>query len=93
MKWREMSEACRPGAFCPRAVATDDHGELMARKRASVQKRQREYEKRQREIEKARKAAAKRERRAGGIADVDGDFRPSADAERETPPVPGSRPS
>ncbi len=35
----------------------------MARKRPSVQKRQREYQKRQREIEKAEKAAQKRERR------------------------------
>ena len=35
----------------------------MARKRPSVQKRQREYAKRQREIGKAAKAAQKRERR------------------------------
>ena len=35
----------------------------MARKRPSVQKRQREHLKRQREIDKARKAAEKRERR------------------------------
>ena len=35
----------------------------MARKRPSVQKRQREYQKRQRELDKAKKAAQKRERR------------------------------
>lgn len=35
----------------------------MARKRPSVQKRQREYKKRQRELDKAEKAAQKRERR------------------------------
>jgi hypothetical protein len=35
----------------------------MAKKRPSVQKRQREYEKRQRERDKAAKAAQKRERR------------------------------
>ncbi len=35
----------------------------MARKRPSVQKRQREHQKRQRELDKAAKAAQKRERR------------------------------
>ena len=35
----------------------------MAKKRPSVQKRQREYQKRQREFEKAEKAAEKRKRR------------------------------
>ena len=35
----------------------------MARKRPSVQKRQREHQKRQRELDKAKKAAEKRERR------------------------------
>jgi len=35
----------------------------MARKRPSVQKRQREHQKRQRELDKAEKAAQKRERR------------------------------
>lgn len=35
----------------------------MARKRPSVQKRQREHQKRQRELDKAGKAAQKRERR------------------------------
>ena len=35
----------------------------MARKRPSVQKRQRELKKRQREVDKAEKAAQKRERR------------------------------
>ncbi|MBU0640055.1 MAG: hypothetical protein KKB50_14405 [Planctomycetes bacterium] len=50
----------------------------MARKRPSVQKRQREYQKRQREIEKAEKAAQKRERRQN--REEPGDA-PLADAE------------
>lgn len=35
----------------------------MARKRPSIQKREREYQKRQRELKKAAKSAEKRERR------------------------------
>ena len=48
----------------------------MAKKRPSVQKRQREQQKRQREFDKAAKAAQKRERRearreSGGVLPVD----------------------
>ena len=66
----------------------------MARKRPSVQKRQREYLKRQRELEKAEKAAEKRERRQnreeldGSPPTDDGEVSPGSDDEAAGPAGP-----
>ncbi|MFH1419045.1 MAG: hypothetical protein ABII12_12270 [Planctomycetota bacterium] len=63
----------------------------MARKRPSVQKRQREHQKRQREFDKAQRAVQKRERRLNGeepggspLAD-DGEVSRGADEETANP--------
>ncbi len=62
----------------------------MARKRPSVQKRQREHLKRQRELDKAKKAAEKRERRLN--REETGDAPPADDGEVLQGPESGTSP-
>ena len=60
----------------------------MARKRPTVQKREREFQKRQRELKKAEKAAQKRERRFNraeqGLSKIAGDGDGVRDLEGES---------